>query len=499
MGVPRFAAFDKGKHALAKVPSAGLPLLLALLLCPRLGTSCPIKLPLDAFSGTGHHYQVYRYLGQSETLEAPPHLRSLSHSLSRTQSRTQSQSAPLQWQKVPWQLLYAQGSKAPSQGKKPLEGKPRKIATHGLTLSRYYGEVAPVTAKGPCRSVRPAFQSREYIAGRSRALYGFACSDGRQPSIHAPRPAPSAAPSATKSPSVSPAVNQSRHAVLSKNYYYSYEGQNKLLFKSLALAKASKGSYQRIAAGANQQIVANFKNFFTMVFDPRDFHVKELSNQQGQAGVYSQLNFLLKALGLKLDLDLVTEVFFHPEGLYTPMILHMPLDAKKYLKKGSGVIYSWTTEPGFRWRQGQPGVPSLARPQSAAEVVAKYCRSRCYFSIQGTITAPGASGVRDIYLHFRLPRYLVAKGFYPVYFADGQKLQQSLALDTTTSPPSSKGKPSSRTPRSGFYFEAVGLARGSHRWDLAIDTRQPALVRDLPCGDASGVFAWRHHDRSLTP
>lgn len=391
--------------------------------------ACPVRIPLGPIAATSAAYQVYRYQPAPSKKAAP------------------AGANPDRWQRVPWQLLTTRGKGTP--------------ADFAMTLSRYFGPAAPPADNGPCGSSRePAFELREFIGGRYQALYFYACSQ----------------PMAVKDPAADVVAEMSR-SVVTPDYYYRYEGENKLLFASLALSKVSKGSYHLIAAAANQQLIGNFKNFFTMVFDNKDFHVRELLSQRGPVGVYSQLNFLLKVLGMKVNLDLVTDVYFYPEGMYTPMILHMPIDAKKYLKKGSGVIYSWDQQPDFTWQASD--VPNLAAMTDVNGVLARYCQAAsCNFSIKGS----SAAVPDDVYLHFRLPRYLVAKGFFPVYFADEAKLAAAIGHKVTTA-----RSQQSAAGRTGFYFEAFDLHKGSHRWDLAIDTRKPAELRPLPCGDLAGV------------
>lgn len=449
MGLPRFVSLSNSALAGPHGPSglsgmSGLSgrclrvRLVAVVLSaigaaglPTPADACPVRIPLGPIAADSAIYRVYRFQPNPAQPEAKG-----------------------TWQQVPWQLLSSRGKQAP--------------ADSGMTLSRYFGPPAPAAAlAGPCgHHSRPAYQLREFIGGDYLALYWFAC------------PASAGQNSKTRAGRIKAAkVSQMNRSVVTPDYYYQYEGQNKLLFSSLALSKASKGSYHLIATAANQQLVGNFKNFFTMVFDNKDFHVKERLSQSGEVGIYSQLNFLLKVLGMKVDLDLVTEVYFYPEGLYTPMILHMPLDAKKYLKKGSGVIYSWDQRPDFNWQASD--VPSLEAMADVKAVLAKHCRASCTFSIKGS--AAGAAVGHDVYLHFRLPRYLVAKGFFPVYFADEAELATAIGHKLTTARGGKAAKPA--RSRSGFYFEAFDLEKGSHRWDLAIDTRKPDQLSGLPCGD----------------
>lgn len=411
------------------------------------GFACPITVSTAPLGEQARLYQVYRYLPHSETHTLAP----ATHP-ARPRGR---------WQQVPWQLVNRAAAKGP--------------ASHGLLRSRDLGATAPAHEPPPCP--QPAqrakdqagsgFQLRAFVGHDMRSLYWFACP-----------------PTALPSP-----VRPARQEVMTPSYYYRYEGQNKLLFSTLGLSKAgSQGSFQKVAIAANQQLLGNFKNFFTMTFDTSDFRVNDLLSQTGPVGVYSKLNFLLKVLGMKIDLDLVTEVYFYPEGMYTPMILHMPLDAKTYLKRGSGVVYSWQQLPGFRWQPARKGpggpsaiggVPTVAEGLSPEAVVAKYCQGRCFFSIKG-ISDEDPS--RQVYLHFRLPRYLVALGFYPVYFAQEAELHKALGYKISTSRGEAR-KPSKGVRRSGFFFESARLPKGEHRWDLAIDTRQPAQLRPLPCGE----------------
>lgn len=457
-GLPWFVTWGNNQQSSVRALAWWLVLVLAAL----PARACPVRIPLGPIKARSAQYQVYRYAAKSESPAAAKQ---------SPAATAKGPAAKSHWQKVPWQPLRI-GSDQPE---------------YAMSLSRYFGAPLADTNLSPCGprgEVAPAYQLRAFARGTYQALYLFACREPAKPgstSLKAP-------------PEADSPVTEMRQAVVTSDYYYRYHNQNKLLFASLALAKATPGSYQLIASVANQQIVGNFKNFFTMTFDNNDFHVKELSTQRGPVGVYSQLNFLLRVLGMKLDMDLVTDVYFYPEGMYTPMILHMPIDAKKYLKRGSGIIYSWQQQSGFRWEPGrlagEAGVPGLISLKDTAGVLAKYCQSSCYFSIRGQAQAGG----RHIHLHFRLPRYLVAKGFYPVYFDDDAKLAKALGLKVATAPTHKPGE----GRRTGFFFEAFDLRKGSHRWDLAIDTRGPASLRQLPCGELAPPLPLRPFSRRPT-
>lgn len=243
--------------------------------------------------------------------------------------------------------------------------------------------------------------------------------------------------------------NEDRGAVIAPFYRYQYAAYNHLLFTQLNVAYDRTFYYPYIAASKSDQlIIADIPYFFKMQFGARDFDARIINKRAGAIALVGQLSFILKILLFEIDLELSPEVSFFKESVYIPMIMHLPVNARKYLNSGSGLYYSWLTGGDLNWNIGLSKMP--LRKSGAAEA---YCHSNaCHFNLIGEL------GLKLLILDFIIPRKLVVKGFYPQWVpslaAEEEQIKSSLSGE----------EPHKR--RVAVYFETSGLDKGSHGWDF---------------------------------
>lgn len=185
------------------------------------------------------------------------------------------------------------------------------------------------------------------------------------------------------------------------------------------------------------------KNFFDIHLDETDLtgHVKQTAVESGS--VLLDMNFLLRFLFFKIDVDVSTAAVFRREQATMPLIFKVPLDSKRLLIPGSGALYSWNEQS--------------ARITNSA----KDCNATsCAFSFSGDLpTAAGNPAQRRFIVQIKIPQNLVVQGFVPELIHDHRELAAS------------KGWPvvrESNKARTGIYFEVSGLGKGQYQIDYNI-------------------------------
>ena len=180
------------------------------------------------------------------------------------------------------------------------------------------------------------------------------------------------------------------------------------------------------------------KNFFDIHLDETDLtgHVKQTAVESGS--VLLDMNFLLRFLFFKIDVDVSTAALFRREQATMPLIFKVPLDSRRILIPGSGALYSWHERTA-----------KITDSAKACNVTA------CYFSFSGDLpTAAGSAVQRRFKVQMEVPQNLVAQGFAPELIHDHRDLAAT------------KGWPvvrESNTPRTGIYFEVSGLGKGQYQ------------------------------------
>lgn len=190
------------------------------------------------------------------------------------------------------------------------------------------------------------------------------------------------------------------------------------------------------------------KNFFDIHLDETDLtgHVKQTAVESGS--VLLDMNFLLRFLFFKIDVDVSTAAVFRRENAAMPLTFKVPLDSKRLLIPGSGALYSWNERTAR--------ITTSAKDCSATS---------CSFSFSGDLpTAAGESTQKRFMVRMEIPQNLVAQGFVPELIHDHRELAAS------------KGWPvvrGSNTARTGIYFEVSGLGKGQYQIDYNIGLQAP--------------------------
>ncbi len=280
--------------------------------------------------------------------------------------------------------------------------------------------------------------------------------------------------------------DRDKRTLRTEYYHYRYSERNHLVFDAIELADPLFKSFRETAARSDLVIIGDVKNFLTLVFDTDDMDARILHRHQGPMGLVGGLQFFLKVLAFRIELALMPEVNFFDDSLYMPMTMYLPVDAAKYLRRGSGAYYTWDRASQVTWDEQKSRIeildpeavnPKKALPLSAPDL--RYCTPKlCTYELQGAV------GGRAFSLNFEITREAAALGFFPRLIRDVPAVEKVL------------GRPISQFPakeRMGVFFETALLPKGKHKWNFWIQAHsehsatcgRDVSIRSLPMRKAS--------------
>ncbi|MBC7661447.1 MAG: hypothetical protein H7249_17260 [Chitinophagaceae bacterium] len=253
----------------------------------------------------------------------------------------------------------------------------------------------------------------------------------------------------------------SKRTVRTNDYLYRYTESNHLVFESIQVASRGGKGMISVAKDSDLMIIGDVKNFFTLYFDSSDIDAEIIHKRQGTMGLMGGMEFFLRILAFRIDMELLPEVNFFEDSLFMPMSMTLPVNAKKYLRRGSGIYYSWAPEKDVVWdwnasrledldfAQLDPdGKGPLTKPSS------RFCESRfCLYTIVGKAKD------RPFVMNFKIARKAADLGFFPQLILDVPAVEKKLGHKLGRYSPEG---------RIAIYFETARLPKGTHTWDFWI-------------------------------
>lgn len=256
--------------------------------------------------------------------------------------------------------------------------------------------------------------------------------------------------------------DEGQRTVKSAEYSYRYSKNNHLVFEDIKVASLdSSRSMVPVAKDSDLLIVGDVKNFFTLHFDSSDIDARIKYQRQGPLGLMGGMEFYLRIFAFKIDLELLPEVNFFEDSMFMPMMMTLPVDAKSYLRRGSGIYYSWASAPGVKWQWDESRLDNLnldlLDPDSKLPLSMpseKHCDFRyCLYTIKAE-----ANG-RPFVMNFKIARKAADLGFFPQLIRDVPAAEKKIGHKLGKFP--GQG-------RVAIYFETARLPKGTHTWDFWI-------------------------------
>jgi len=305
--------------------------------------------------------------------------------------------------------------------------------------ARYDAQAARGTKPLPCGT-------RELIELNYQGHYAYLMTCSADPSINAPRPV---------------THMEGERTVVSGDYSYRYSKSNHLVFENIKVADREGKTLIPVAKDSDLLIVGDVKKFFTLYFDSSDIEAQIVHQRQGPMGLMGGMEFFLRILAFKINMELLPEVNFFEDSLFMPMSMTLPVNAAKYLRRGSGIYYSWASEKDVVWEWDKSHLDDLdlgqLDPNGTGPLTmpsAKHCNVRfCHYTIVGKAKN------RPFVMNFKIGRKAADLGFFPQLVRDVPAVEKLLKHKLGRYP---------AQDRIAIYFETARLPEGTHTWDFWI-------------------------------
>ena len=267
-------------------------------------------------------------------------------------------------------------------------------------------------------------------------------------------------PLVTLPSSVKPAVAylKEKSNLSTGQYTYDFNPKNQMLFTKISVGTDVLGR-QLVAEDSELLIKSDVKKFFTMRFDSSQIESYLEETRPGLIGTLARVSFYLKILFFKIKMSLTTDVTFYDDVGHIPMVVQLPVDARKYLNPKSGILYSWKLGPDVVVQNESLRMPLLDPALNAsgvtelAKVGLKNCSGEfCQFSFSASV------GDKSLAMEFEIPVYMVKVGFFPQLVVDVGAQNKEMGWDLS--------KQAQIGNRMALYFEVSGLPMGGHPWDF---------------------------------
>lgn len=254
---------------------------------------------------------------------------------------------------------------------------------------------------------------------------------------------------------------EAQRTVFSDDYRYRYTASNHLVFEQIEVASQSGEGMIPVARDSDLLIVGDVKKFFTLYFDSSDINAEIVHQRQGPMGLMGGMEFFLRILAFKINMQLLPEVNFFEDSLFMPMTMTLPVNAAKYLRRGSGIYYSWAPEKDVEWQWDKSELDDLdlesLNPKGTGPLSTpspKHCNARfCHYTIVGKAKD------RPFVMNFKIARKAADLGFFPQLIRDVPAAEKTIDHRLGRFP--GEG-------RIAIYFETARLPEGNHTWDFWI-------------------------------
>ncbi len=247
-----------------------------------------------------------------------------------------------------------------------------------------------------------------------------------------------------------------------QRYRYEFNPKNNMLFRAVFLAGAD-GQKKLVARDSELLIKSDVKRFFTMHFDSDDIESYLETTRLGPLGTLARVSFYLRILFFKIKMSLTTDVTFYDDAGHIPMMVHLPVEARRHLNPSSGILYSWALADGVAVDLSKLELPMLDPEQvkkgfkELSKVGLTRCRGdSCRYRF--VATAGSDREERELAMEFEIARSLVEKGFFPHFVRDVAEFNGVMNWDINEA--------KLKSPRIGLYFEVSGLPAGGSPWDF---------------------------------
>lgn len=269
----------------------------------------------------------------------------------------------------------------------------------------------------------------------------------------------------------------SKDLVYSTFFKYFHYPKNHVAFKEISVISQDKTRFISAANNARLSIFLDIKYFLSLELGASTLYSQVKSWGKTPIQNIADLIFFWKLLFMDIDIKMSATSSFYKESVYIPFKMNVPVEAKDYLNKTSGSLYSWATNNIISYDSSGSSIPifkieNIKKPH-IKDIEQKFCNQKtCKFSLNGSGPDFNFSA------YFAMNRSMVDLGFFPYFVTDEAAARSELGWDSKIN--SSLGK------RVGIYLNISGLKAGDYSWDFWIDvdknknTKKISLVCPSP-------------------
>jgi hypothetical protein len=322
----------------------------------------------------------------------------------------------------------------------PLTGRDRLVMRPERFGAMYDGE-----AGWPCETER-LYELRDPLH-TGRFAYLAACRDA-DAVADAARPRPVA-------------LDAGANTIRSPLFEYVFLPNNQLIFASLKVREGAGGPLRPAAGDADLLLHLDVRNFFSLDLTNKNVQSFVESTHAGELGFVGRLQFYLRLLFFKIDLKMAATANFYADAANIPMLVDVPVDAPRRLHPGSGMLFNFRerearldlTHPLSNIKAADPAAIKKGYAALGAAAAAA-CRGRvCPYRLVGRL------GSQSFVIDMAVPRFMVARGFYPQWVPHVGRFAAALDWDEPED---------AVAANAGMYYETSGLPKGRYQVDYWI-------------------------------
>jgi hypothetical protein len=256
-----------------------------------------------------------------------------------------------------------------------------------------------------------------------------------------------------------------KQTITSPLYEYIYKPNNQLIFTSLKVSESFAGPLRLATNEADLLLHLDVKNFFTLNLTNRNVNSFVESTHLAELGLVGRIQFYLRLLFFKIDLKMATMASFFTDSANIPMLVDVPVEARKHLNPGSGMLFDFIekearTDIRHPLSTVKKVDPSLIKRgyESLASQGLTACRGdHCPYRMLGKL------GTQSFMIDITVPRLMVEHGFFPQWVDNVAAFTK--AMDWATP---SEATVKAGASKVGVYFEVSGLPKGRYQVDYWI-------------------------------
>ena len=248
--------------------------------------------------------------------------------------------------------------------------------------------------------------------------------------------------------------------IYSSFFKFFHYPRNHVAFKEIEVISKDKSKFISAAKNSVLTIYLDIKYFLTIELGASSLYSQVRSWFTSPQQKIADASFFWELLFMNIDINMSSTVSFYKESVFIPFKMNVPAEARNYLNKTSGSLYSWDTNDIISYDMSGSSIPIFdindIKNSTLVKTGQKFCqKNRCKFSLNGKGPDFNFSA------YFAMDKSMIDLGFFPYLVKDEAEARKDLGWDSELN--------NSRKNRIGIYLNVAGLKAGNYSWDFWID------------------------------